>query len=80
MKRNNVKVKKKRSACGKNRHLYDYEHLSPFCEFQLDTKYLLDKNALSDGAYKHIERYGLPKYEWNLIDIGTSLNLTSASL
>jgi transposase len=79
LRRNNVKVKKKRSASGKNRHLYDYEALSPFCEFQLDTKHLLDKRALSERAYKHMGRYDLPKYEWNLIDIGTRARFTAYS-
>jgi putative transposase len=51
LKRNNVARRSKRSASGQTRHLYDYEALEPFSEFQLDTKHLLDKSALPQDVY-----------------------------
>ncbi|ODA44118.1 hypothetical protein THER_1144 [Thermodesulfovibrio sp. N1] len=34
----------------------------PFSKFQLDTKHLLDKNALTEEVYEHIRTYRLPFY------------------
>ncbi|KYC45193.1 MAG: Bacterial regulatory protein, Fis family [Candidatus Methanofastidiosum methylothiophilum] len=79
LKRNSVEKKKKRAYNGKNRSLYDYENLLPFYEFQLDTKHILDKNALPESVYKHISKYGLPLYEWNMIDIATRARFTAYS-
>ena len=43
LRRNCVARPKRRTKGGSRRHLYDYEHLRPFSEFQLDTKHLLDQ-------------------------------------
>jgi hypothetical protein len=79
LKRNNVKGIKRRSFNGQNRSLYDYENIPPFHEFQLDTKHILDKSALPKSVYEHIQKYGLPVYEWNMIDIGTRARFTAYS-
>ena len=79
LKRNGVKKNTKRSYNGKQRALYDYEALMPFSEFQLDTKHLLDKNALPKEVYNHMNEYNLPLYEWNLIDIATRTRFTAYS-
>jgi len=71
LRRNRVPRKKVRTKNGTVRHLYDYEHLSPFSEFQLDTKHLLDQDALPGIVYDHIMHAGLPLYEWHLIDAST---------
>jgi len=60
-------------------YLYDYEALEPFREFQLDTKHLLDKSALPQDVYEHINRRNLPKYEWHLMDAGTRTRFTAYS-
>jgi hypothetical protein len=59
--------RRRRSATGKCRHLYNYEDLVPFCELQLDTKHLLDKKALPADVYAHMQHYGLPGYEWHIM-------------
>jgi len=61
------------------RRLYNYEALLPFEKFQLDTKHLLDKEALPDRVYNHIKEKGLPVYEWNLVDVATRLRFTAYS-
>jgi len=71
LRRNKVSRKKVRTKNGSVRHLYDYEHLSPFGEFQLDTKHLLDQSALPGAVYDHIMHAGLPLYEWHLMDAAT---------
>lgn len=78
LKRNNFrKTKKKRSKS--SRHLYDYEALLPFQEFQLDTKHLLDKNSLPTDVYNHLVKFNLPQYEWNIIDVKTRTRFTAYS-
>jgi hypothetical protein len=79
LKRNQLKRKSKRSASGQRRHLYDYEALEPFTEFQLDTKHLLDKSALAQDAYDHMKDYGLPRYEWHLMEVATRTRFTAYS-
>ena len=37
---------KRREVRGGSRSLYDYEHLLPFEELQVDTKYILDQDSL----------------------------------
>jgi putative transposase len=79
LKRNSVKKKKIRTKAKTVRHLYDYEHLSPFREFQLDTKHILDQKALPEDVYNHILHNKLPKYEWNMIDAATRARFTAYS-
>ena len=79
LRRNNVVKKRVRTKGGTRRHLYDYEHLEPFREFQLDTKHILDKRALPAAVYEHIQKQNLPKYEWNMVDVGTRTRFTAYS-
>jgi len=71
LKRNRVHRRVRKSASGSIRHLYDYEHLIPFTEFQLDTKHLLDQKALPHAVYDHMIDKGLPRFEWHLIEAAT---------
>jgi hypothetical protein len=79
LRRNQVAKKKLRTKGGARRYLYDYEHLEPFREFQLDTKHILDKRALPEMVYEHIVTRGLPKYEWNMVDVATRARFTAYS-
>ena len=79
LKRNNIKGKRIRTKNGNTRHLYDYEHLTPFVELQMDTKHLLDEKALPASVYEHIMGTGLPIYEWNVIDACTRTRFTAYS-
>jgi len=79
LRRNQVAKKTIRTKGGTRRHLYDYEHLEPFREFQLDTKHILDKRALPTAVYEHIVTRGLPKYEWNMVDVATRARFTAYS-
>lgn len=79
LRRNAVAKKKVRTKGGSRRHLYDYEHMEPFREFQLDTKHILDKRALPSAVYEHILKHKLPKYEWNIVDVGTRARFTAYS-
>jgi len=74
-----LKPRKRRSAKGTVRSLYDYASLIPFSEFQLDTKYILDKGSLPESTYRHIKDRGLPLYEWNLVDVATRARFTAYS-
>jgi hypothetical protein len=79
LRRNQVIRRRRCSATGKPRHLYDYEHLVPFRELQLDTKHLLDKRALPKEVYDHMKQYGLPGYEWHIMDAATRARFTAYS-
>lgn len=79
LRRKKVTRRTRRAAAGKQRHLYDYEALVPFRELQLDTKHLLDKRALPREVYDHMKHYGLPSYEWHIMDAATRARFTAYS-
>ena len=79
LKRNRIARVTRKSATGERRHLYDYEALVPFAEFQLDTKHLLDQHALPAGVYDHMYQRGLPRFEWHLMEVATRTRFTAYS-
>jgi hypothetical protein len=79
LKRNWVERHKRKTKGGSRRHLYDYEHLRPFTEFQLDTKHLLDQHALPADVYDHMMLKGLPRYEWHMMEMSTRSRFTAYS-
>lgn len=79
LKRMKVEGKKVRTANKSRRSLYDYEHLTPFAEMQIDTKHVLDRGALPEEVYRHILKWNLPFYEWNVIDAATRIRFTAYS-
>jgi transposase len=79
LKRMKVEGKKVRTANKRRRPLYDYEHLAPFAEMQTDTKHVLDLDALPSDVYRHILKWNLPFYEWNIIDAATRIRFTAYS-
>ena len=79
LRRNPVHKKRIRTINKRRRYLYDYKHLLPFAEMQLDTKHILDQNALPKDVYNHIQKKKLPKYEWNIIDVATRTRFTAYS-
>ena len=79
LKRNEVKRKRIRSKNGNVRHLYDYEHLEPFAELQVDTKYVIDEKTLPEDVCGHIRKHNLPLFEFNAIDAKTRSRFTAYS-
>ena len=79
LRRNGVKRKKIRTKSKGTRHLYNYEELEAFEELQIDTKYLLDSNALPEDVYENMKEKKLPLYEWNAIDAKTRMRFTAYS-
>lgn len=79
LRRNAVRKKTIRTVNKTRRALYDYEYLTPFMEMQIDTKHIADQSALPEEVYRHIFRWNLPRYEWNLIDAATRIRFTAYS-
>ena len=79
LRRNKVKKKTIRTANKRRRPLYDYEHLAPFMEMQVDTKHILDLSALPEDVYRHILHNKFPNYEYNIIDVVTKTRFTAYS-
>lgn len=80
LKRNKVKVRdRKRKHRSKNPPAYDFSTLLPFEKFQYDTKDYLDKQALKQNLYEHVVKYGLPHYQWTMIDVKSRMRFLSWS-
>ena len=78
LRRHGIRRKRRRVRRG-SRPLYDYEHLLPFEEMQVDTKYILDQDSLPREVYEHIKGLGLPIYQWSLIDVATRVRFIALS-
>lgn len=71
-KRNNLRVKKIRTANGERRPLYNYDQIEAFEYFQYDTKWIVDKHSLPKEIYQKFKynKY-LPKFQWTITDAKT---------
>ena len=68
-KREKLKIKKRRSANGELRPLYDYRSLACFERLHYDTKEITDSHALPTEIYEKFKlKKSLPVFEWNIID------------
>ncbi len=72
-----VKRNKRRSS-RESKPLYDYEHLLPFEEGQIDTKYVDDYGALGDLVFL-LRRHDLPPYQWTYVDAKTKTRFLAYS-
>lgn len=71
-KRKGLVAKKKRTANGNRRALYDYDGIEAFEILQYDVKHVLDLKALPLDIYKKFESNpDLPIYQWTIIDAKT---------
>ena len=69
-KRNNLRVKKRRSMNKQRVALYDYAKLACFEHLHYDTKTIPDTKALPKKIYKKFKlNPELPVIEWNIIDV-----------
>lgn len=69
-KRNNLRVKKRRSVNKQRVALYDYSKLACFEHLHYDTKTIPDTKALPEKIYKKFKlNLELPVVEWNIIDV-----------
>jgi len=79
-KRNNMKVKKIKTANKNHVPLYDYKALGCFEKLHYDTKTILDKKALPPEIYnKFKDNKDLPIIEWNIIDVKSRFRFISYS-
>ncbi len=75
------KLKGKRiiNANGKKREFYDWYTAEPFEIIQTDLKDILDKKALPQEVYYHLQRYNLPMYQWTAECVNTRIRFLAYS-
>jgi hypothetical protein len=79
-KRNSLLSKKKRTANGNVRSLYNYAMLEAFEKLQYDVKHVLDLKALPLNIYKKFQNNPeLPVYQWTIIDAKTRVRFLAWS-
>lgn len=71
--RKNGKIKGEKviNANGKPVRFYDWYSAQPFEIIQTDLKDILDKKALPQEVYHHLQRYNLPMYQWTAECVNT---------
>jgi putative transposase len=66
-----LKGEKVRSSNGKEVRFYDWYTAEPFEIIQTDLKDILDKKALPQQVYHHLQRHNLPPYQWTAECVNT---------
>ena len=68
-----LKGEKAINANGKPVRFYDWYKAEPFEIIQTDLKEILDKKALPQEVYYHLQRYNLPLYQWTAECVNTRI-------
>ncbi|RJQ24854.1 hypothetical protein C4577_06950 [Candidatus Parcubacteria bacterium] len=74
-----LKGEKVRSANGKQVRFYDWYSAEPFEIIQTDLKDILDKKALPQEVYHHLQRHNLPPYQWTAECVNTRIRFLAYS-
>lgn len=74
-----LKGEKVVNANGKQVRFYDWYKAEPFEIIQTDLKDILDKKALPQEVYHHLQRYNLPMYQWTAECVNTRIRFLAYS-
>lgn len=74
-----IKGEKVITASGKKREYYDWYTAEPFEIIQTDLKDILDKKALPQEVYHHLQKYNLPPYQWTAECVNTRIRFLAYS-
>ena len=61
------------------RPFVDWYTAKPFDIVQMDLKHIRDHKALSKEQMMHLDRYGLPNYQWGALDVNSRFKLIAYS-
>lgn len=79
-KRNQLQIKKVRTANGERRALYDYDKIAAFEFLNYDTKKVTDMHALPMELYLKFKfQKDLPIYQWTIVDVKTKVRFLAWS-
>lgn len=74
-----IKGEKVTAANGKKVQFYDWYSAEPFEIIQTDLKDILDKKALPQEVYHHLQRHNLPPYQWTAECVNTRIRFLAYS-
>jgi len=74
-----IKGEKVVSSNGKEVRFYNWYEAEPFEIIQTDLKDILDKKALPQEVYHHLQRYNLPMYQWTAECVNTRIRFLAYS-
>lgn len=74
-----LKGEKVVNANGKQVKFYNWYKAEPFEIIQTDLKEILDKKALPQEVYHHLQRYHLPLYQWTAECVNTKIRFLAYS-
>lgn len=64
---------------GAARPFVDWYSAKPFEVVQVDLKHIRDQKALSKAQIAHLDRYGVPNYQWGALDVHSRFKLLAYS-
>lgn len=71
------KIKGRRA--GEKREFVDWYSAKPFEIVQMDIKFIRDHKALTANQIIHLDRYEVPNYQWDAIDVNSRFKLIAYS-
>ena len=64
---------------GRSRPFVDWYSAKPFEVVQVDLKYIRDQKALSKEQIAHLDKYGIPNFQWAALDVNSRFKLVAYS-
>lgn len=64
---------------GQKREFVDWYSAKPFEIVQMDVKHIRDQKALTKEQILHLDRYEIPNYQWDAIDVNSRFKLLAYS-
>ena len=64
---------------GSARPFVDWYNAKPFEVVQVDLKYIRDQKALSKEQIAHLDRHGIPNFQWGALDVNSRFKLVAYS-
>ena len=69
----------RRRRPGTARPFVDWYSAKPFEVVQVDLKYIRDQKALTSAQIAHLDRYGIPNFQWAALDVNSRFKLLAYS-
>ena len=70
---------KSRNKRQEKREFVDWYSARPFEIVQMDVKFIRDQKALAKEQIIHLDRYGIPNYQWGALDVNSRFKLIAYS-
>lgn len=79
LRRNRERLSAPKKRRSQPRPFVDWYSAKPFEVVQIDLKHIRDHKALNEAQMLHLDRYGIPNYQWGALDVNSRFKLIAYS-